>query len=182
MANRRSPARKPLSNPTPRYGSLARRKYQLRHSPRSRKQVLLKETDFSHAYVANSPASRPVLVPLHLNLRRLPSRIMAIARGRDASITNDVKTGMKRKRIASVNENTVPSRSARAMGRFKRQRSQNTSSDDDTNLGRSEMDIDEEQSASWMSDASEMGEQVLDDCKFTVLIAVFELIDNSILS
>lgn len=107
---------------------------------------------------------------------------MAIARGRDASITNDVKTGMKRKRIASVNENTVPSRSARAMGRFKRQRSQNTSSDDDTNLGRSEMDIDEEQSASWMSDASEMEEQVLDDCEFTVLIAVFELIDNSILS
>lgn len=167
MANHRHPPRKPLSNPTPRYGSLARRKYQLRHSPRSRKQVLLKETDISHGFLVSSPASRPVLVPLHLNLRRLPSRLMAIARGRDSStqVSSDVKIGMKRKRVASVNENTFPSRSSRPTGGFKRQRSQNSSSSDDAASSHGEMEVDDDQHPCWMSDTSELEEQGLDKCK-----------------
>ncbi|KAH8117206.1 hypothetical protein DFH11DRAFT_990098 [Phellopilus nigrolimitatus] len=165
MANRRSrtPPRKPLSNPTPRYGALVRRKYLLRHSP---KQGLPKGNSGSHAVHAVT-ASRPVLVPLHPNLRRLPSRLMAPLRGRDAimNASSDSKSGLKRKRIPSVNENAYAPTRARAAGRFKRQRSQNDSSEEDIASSQSTMEVDgaEENPQNWMSDLSEMEEPLLDD-------------------
>lgn len=175
MANRRSPDQKPLSNPTPRYRTLARRKYELR---RLAKHPLL-TVDSHGIQVATSPASRPVLVPLHPNLRRLPSRLMALARGRDehVSVLNEVKVGAKRKRVASANENTyILSRPTRTTGRFKRQRSQNDSSDDDftSSHNRMDIDIDEGNRTDWLSEASEAEEVALDDCEllFVVFISV----------
>ncbi|THH10287.1 hypothetical protein EW145_g1443 [Phellinidium pouzarii] len=163
MAQRRSrtPPRKPFSNPTPRC-RVARRKYHLRHSP---KRAPLKESNDSHAtLVATSPASRPVLVPLHTNLRRLPSRRMAPLRGRDIStnMSSNVKTGSKRKRVASANENTcLPVRGTRSTGRFKRQRSQNDSSDDEFGTTQITMEVDENLQ-NWSSDLSETEEPLLD--------------------
>lgn len=173
MAARRSPLRKSPSSPTYRYGSLTRRNYGHRLSPRSRKQVVLKASPDSHEsnQVASNPATRPVLVPLH-NLRRLPSRIMALSRGRKASTSEaqDVRVGAKRKRVASTNENayTTP-RPTRSIGRFKRRRSvKDDSSEDDFMPSNGAMEIDEsiENETNWMSDGSQMGEQELDDCKF----------------
>ncbi|KLO10425.1 hypothetical protein SCHPADRAFT_878163 [Schizopora paradoxa] len=170
MAARRSPLRKSPSSPTYRYGSLTRRNNGHRLSPRSRKQVVLKASLDSHesCQVASNPATRPVLVPLH-NLRRLPSRIMALSRGRKVSASEhqDVQVGGKRKRVASTNENSYTNpRPTRSIGRFKRRRSvKDDSSEDDFLAPNGAMEVDEtqENESNWMSDGSQMGEHDLDD-------------------
>ncbi|KAI5124307.1 hypothetical protein M0805_008915 [Coniferiporia weirii] len=92
---------------------------------------------------------------------------MAPARGRDASLhaQSDVRIGSKRKRVASVNENAyLPARGTRSAGRFKRQRSQNDSSEDDFATTHGTMEVDEiENPQSWSSDLSETEEPLLDD-------------------
>ena len=150
--------------------SSSRRKYFLRNFA---KRVLFEGSLDSRAvHVANaSPlASRPVLAPLHFNLRRLPSRsrLMAPLRTRNATPKEsvDVETGSKRKRHGSANENSyVHSRGSRAPGRFKRQRSQNDSGDD-IFFPQNAMDIDQtdDESKNCSSDLSDPEETLLDDC------------------
>lgn len=162
-------SQKPSSTPNAFCDTFSRRKYALRHSA---KRILLGDSTDSHAKhvaTATAAASRPVLVPLQFNLRRLPSRsrVMAPLRSRDSgdiAFTN-IQAGSKRKRI---NENNyILNRNARALGRFKRQRSQNDSSDEEPGHSRTTMEIDdvEENPASWSSDLSESEEPLLDDCK-----------------
>lgn len=180
MAQQRSrtPPRQPASNSSSRYGVVVRRTYTLRHSP---KRAQLKGPLNSHAvHVTNaSLASRPVLVPLHFNLRRLPSRsqLMAPLRSHDARIntSSDIQVGSKRKRAGGTNENAqIPTRSSRATGRFKRQRSQNDSSEED-NSSQTTMDIDDtmRKPHSWNSDLSDGEEVLLDDCEPSVILKIF---------
>ena len=161
--------RRPGSNSDTYSEAFSRRKYALRHSA---KRILLGGSADSHAKhvaTATTTASRPVLVPLQFNLRRLPSRsrLMAPLRSRDSgnNIPTNIQVGSKRKRI---NENSyISSRNVRAVGRFKRQRSQNDSSDEDSLHGRITMDVDEieENPASWSSDLSETEEPLIGDCE-----------------
>jgi hypothetical protein len=81
---------------------------------------------------------------------------MAILRGRapDEDRDDGVRVGGKRKRVASVNENTyLFSRTTRSSGgRVKRMRSMTNStetSDDDLSVPASGMDIDAEQEYNW---------------------------------
>ena len=92
---------------------------------------------------------------------------MAILRGRVPVENRDdaVKVGGKRKRVASVNENTyLFSRTTRSSGgRVKRMRSMTNSaetSDDDLSVPTSGMDIDAEQEYNWGgSDVSDEEEE-----------------------
>jgi len=95
---------------------------------------------------------------------------MALSRGKGTSASEpvDVHTGAKRKRVASTNENsyTTP-RPTRAIGsRFKRRRSVKEDSSDDDLTSHSVMDIDDDQddNSSWLSDGSQMDVHSLDDC------------------
>ncbi|CAA7271468.1 unnamed protein product [Cyclocybe aegerita] len=68
---------------------------------------------------------RPVLVPLHPNLRRLPSRIYVAEKDQDSDQlmreSSHVITGSKRKRVVSTNENAhTHGRPTRGSGRLKR--------------------------------------------------------------
>lgn len=182
MATRRSANSQSASSPNSRYGSLSRRQYPLRHSSRTQKHVLLKQDSASHdLHQLNHVASRPVLVPLHPNLRRLPSRLnMAISRERvvDDDRDDGAKVGGKRKRIASVNENTyLYSRNTRtAAGRFKRMRSMADSadtSDDGMITHASGMDVDEEQDYKWPgSDGSDGENGTHSNCMYTAFLPI----------
>ena len=171
MASRRSPSHKHSTSCSTRYGSLIRRKYPLRHSPSAFKQPLLKANSNSHALEQDATpiASRPVLVPLHFNLRRLPSR-MAISRHRDISARDhsDVQVGLKRKRATSTNENAyVPRRGSRAAGTFKRRRSQlskDDTSDEEYSPPQSAMELDDETAGHWLSDHSDIEDSPLHTC------------------
>ena len=172
MAQQRSqsPPRKFASHSSTRNGVVIRRTYTLRHSP---KRAQHKGPLSSHA-VHNtnaSLASRPVLVPVHFNLRRLPSRyqLMAPLRSHDSrsNASSDIQVGSKRKRGGGTNENAhIPTRGSRATGKFKRQRSQNDSSEEDI-LSQNAMDIDEVvgKVRSWSSELSDEEEALLDDCE-----------------
>lgn len=178
MARQRSrtPPQKQIHyHPAP-YDAVARRSYTLRHSP---KRVQRKGSVSSHGtHVADaSVASRPVLVPLPFNLRSLPSRCQAMAptRARDSAsnASSDARIGSKRKRIGNANENGhIHTRSSRATGKFKRQRSLNDSSEEDVS-SRHIMDVDDgdKNSQDWSSDLSDGEDGLLGDCELRVLVA-----------
>ncbi len=169
MANRRSSPQTSTASSPP----LARKKYPLRRSPPARKRGgNLRTATTSHPAVRasiSSPESRPVLVPLQPNLRRLPSRTtfahkvdsdMRVAGHSDA----DAKVGVKRKRVATTNENSVGGgRTTRGAGRPKRlkrnsgQRMDYTSDESDA----SEMEIDHRNSS--RNSESDRGEEEEDD-------------------
>ncbi|KAJ7709587.1 hypothetical protein B0H17DRAFT_1324489 [Mycena rosella] len=108
MAIQRSPVSRHDTNP--------HRKYHLRRSPTSRRLVRLESTP------ELGPA-RPVLVPLHTNLRRRPSRFQSSEKLQD-HLMPPVQLGSKRKRVASSNENAHGGgRPTRGSGRLKRLRS-----------------------------------------------------------
>ncbi|KAL5490185.1 hypothetical protein ACEPAI_5018 [Sanghuangporus weigelae] len=92
---------------------------------------------------------------------------MAPARARNAGFnaSSDVRTGSKRKRIGSANENgQIHTRSSRAMGKFKRQRSLNDSSEEEVS-SQTTMEVDDadKKSQDWSSDLSDEEDALLDD-------------------
>ncbi|KAK7054633.1 hypothetical protein VNI00_003096 [Paramarasmius palmivorus] len=140
-----------------------RQRYPLRRSPTSRKRGVptrnISQASFhsTHASLVHSDLDRGVLLPLHQNLRRLPSRVsLADKLHNDTHDMLDshinVRVGGKRKRVASgSNENTHhagrPTRGTRQLKRFKS--SSNTSEDD-----RSSMDIDSDRPLRWATRSS----------------------------
>jgi mitogen-activated protein kinase kinase kinase 13 len=124
-----------------------------------------RSTANSHAAGVSPPsssdttvASRTILATLQPNLRRLPSRqYLSMKSGtRDVSQNLDVPVGSKRKRVASVNENThAGGRLARGAPKLKRLKvmSARDSSSEEEEL--SDMDVDVP--GRWtVSDASEI--------------------------
>ncbi|KAF8633837.1 hypothetical protein AX15_001214 [Amanita polypyramis BW_CC] len=103
--------------------------------------------------------SRPVLVLLHPNLRRLPSRILLAQKAHQKDMRTapvheqslgSLRTGAKRKRVFSANENVVSN--GRPTGNLecaKRLRSSYSSSDERNDVEQAEMDVD----ASTISDS-----------------------------
>ncbi|KAJ7775142.1 hypothetical protein B0H16DRAFT_1760848 [Mycena metata] len=103
------------TSPT-RYDSSNHRKYHLRRSPTSHRLLRIESTP-------EQGPRRPVLVPLHTNLRRRPSRFQSSEKLQDDPMTH-VELGSKRKRVASANENAhAGGRPTRGSGRLKRLRS-----------------------------------------------------------
>ena len=151
---------------------LSRRKLQARRASKSRRRLLslaepyLRSDNHSHASGSSPPSSRPVLVPLHFNLRRLPSRIFSDDKDemRDAGNGYDVSIGMKRKRVVSGSENTSSMRGARSTSRAKRRKAMSDSSEEDHASG---MDVDEQ--GSWDQSDNSDDDGALDSCKHSSL-------------
>jgi hypothetical protein len=145
MAQRRLSYRSPSS-------SLSRSRYTRRrlHS-RRRAAVSFKTNQPTISSHDSTPPSsptllRPVLVPLHLNLRRLPSRlnINKSYNTRYASTVRTAHVGEKRKRVAASNENAHNgARLLKSHGRFKRQRSSRRTYNNDDDEVASAMDVDD---------------------------------------
>lgn len=127
----------------------------------------------SHASVASSasssspPSARAVLVPVHFNLRRLPSRTF-----KQQEVMHDaVEIGSKRKRVVSGSEN-IQTNSHGVGGRVKRRRAAPDSSDEES----TSMDVDEP--SRWgVSDGSE-SEGASDSCKCHLVIASMNSFDR----
>ncbi|KAJ7685453.1 hypothetical protein DFH06DRAFT_43508 [Mycena polygramma] len=138
MAYRRSPPS--------RHDDTHNRKYHLRRSPNSHR-LLRHETTPEHGPV------RPVLVPLHTNLRRRPSRLASSDKSQDDPMP-PAQLGSKRKRVPSANENAhAGGRPTRGSGRLKRLRSDPY---DPSEAGEaSEMDVDAPASKRWSASASD---------------------------
>ncbi|KDQ61060.1 hypothetical protein JAAARDRAFT_124777 [Jaapia argillacea MUCL 33604] len=127
----------------------AQSRYKLRHSPTSRKRSYTRPKPVvvnSHASSASSDSlpetPRAVLVPLHPNLRRLPSRLHLAEKAvmRDASDTIQAQVGSKRKRVVSGNENVTGG--GRPNRRVKRLRSASRRAETSEDEATSGMDID----------------------------------------
>jgi hypothetical protein len=92
------------------------RKYHLRRDPTSHRLLRQESTP-------ELGLGRPVLVPLHTNLRRRPPRLQATEKLQDDPMP-PVQLGSKRKRVVSSNENAHGGgRPTRGSGRLKRLRS-----------------------------------------------------------
>ncbi|KAL0946778.1 hypothetical protein HGRIS_012951 [Hohenbuehelia grisea] len=117
MAYRRSTQHR--GSPTATFDS---RRYPLRRSPPLKSST--KTRSSSQTSIASSEA-RPVLVPLHPNLRRLPSRLFSHDTDVEMRDTDmSVAIGSKRKRVVSHNENALGhSKPVRGERRLKRLRS-----------------------------------------------------------
>lgn len=146
MAQRRPPYRSPPTSP------LTRGSHYKRRSLYSKRRVvgfnrILDPTAISHGRSA-STHPRPVLVPLHLNLRRLPSRARFLKEESMPIATrkHDVQVGSKRKRVGSVNENVYNGgRPTKGPGSYKRQRStRKYASSDEGEVITSSMDVDDD--------------------------------------
>lgn len=104
----RSPQRITSASPP-----LARPRRPLRRSPTPRRRKP----------ISNLSNSRPVLVPLHPNLRRLPSRIYLEQKDSEMREITGYQVGSKRKRVTGTNENAhTGGRPTRGAGTLKRQR------------------------------------------------------------
>jgi len=171
MAQRRSPNRVSSTSAS---SPLERKKYLLRRPPTSRRRAIalqLSTSTNSHASHASISTAdlRPVLVPLHPNLRRLPSRILLAKKDivmRDASHSQlGVSIGSKRKRVVSSNENAhTGGRPTRGSGRLKRLRSASSRQQDypsDESEGEtSSMEVDTPARWSASDDSDSEGEKV----------------------
>ncbi|KAJ3906162.1 hypothetical protein F5879DRAFT_947549 [Lentinula edodes] len=132
--------------------TLARRRYPLRRPSPTRKRATVTHTtspatfDVFHASGSTRDLNiRPVLVPLHQNLRRLPSRTHLAGKHIDIDDSSmNLRVGSKRKRVASgSNENAQHgSHSSRGSGRFKRFKSSRQSSETSEDEELSSMDVD----------------------------------------
>ncbi|KAK7037975.1 kinase domain-containing protein [Favolaschia claudopus] len=135
--NRRSPpARLPSHQP----------KYLLRRSPNSHRLVRIQSSP-------DHSLARPVLVPLHTNLRRRPSRLRPTDKLDDEPMPPP-QLGAKRKRVPSANENAhAGGRSTRGSGRLKRLRSNSCELSDAGEA--SGMDVDAPSATRWSASASD---------------------------
>ncbi|KAJ3851325.1 hypothetical protein EV368DRAFT_83648 [Lentinula lateritia] len=134
--------------------TLARRRYPLRRSSPTRNRATATHRaspatfDVFHASGSTRDLIiRPVLVPLHQNLRRLPSRSHLAGKHIDIDASSmNLRVGSKRKRVASgSNENAQHGgHSSRGSGRFKRFKSSKQSSEtsEDEELSSMEVDVD----------------------------------------
>ncbi|KAF8643787.1 hypothetical protein AX16_008806 [Volvariella volvacea WC 439] len=123
---RRSPQKQaPISSVSS--PSAHRKKYPSRRSPPNRKRSTVSPrspcstSHAPHASISSPPDLRPVLVPLHPNLRRLPSRLGLFEkenRMRETS-TATTQVGVKRKRVTSAHENPH-GRPTRGASKYKR--------------------------------------------------------------
>ncbi|KAI0689437.1 hypothetical protein BC835DRAFT_1369050 [Cytidiella melzeri] len=155
MAQQRRPAHR--VNSAVDNAAIARRKLQSRRIVNSRRRIFtiaasFPQTSSSHGSVASSsppPSARAVLVPLHCNLRRLPSRLYTEEAMRDA-----VAVGAKRKRIVNGRENTQTNGRSRSASRVKRRKASQDTSDDGEG---SAMEIDSH--SRWDLDASDSSEE-----------------------
>lgn len=112
------------------------RKYRLRNSPPSRARRALRK-----ASSISSPISlRGVLLPLHPNLRRLPSRL-ALLESATMPAIDTLQVGSKRKRVVSTNENAHAH--GRSLRKLKRRKGYKEESED------SEMDVDDDRDSAW---------------------------------
>ena len=167
MAQRRPPHRVPVSSTT---SNSARRQYSLRHTSATRRALAFvnrfqRSTANSHAAGVSPPsssdttvASRPILATLQPNLRRLPSRqyLSMKSTTRDVGQNIDISVGSKRKRVASINENThTGGRLARGAPKLKKLKVMPSCTLSSEEEERSDMDIDVP--GRWtVSDASEI--------------------------
>ena len=145
------------------------RKLPSRRGPNSRRRVFAIPPSFaqstsSHASVASSGSSpsspRPVLVPLHVNLRRLPSRLFLEQHKED--MHDAIQAGTKRKRVVSGSENALANgRGSRAGHRVKRRRAMHDSSDEGAS---SSMEIDD--TSRWELSDSEGDDDGVGSCEF----------------
>lgn len=156
---------------------LTRRKLQeqVRRALNSRRRVFTISSPYPNSRVsvassASSPpsSSRPVLVPVHFNLRRLPSRLVL---EQNDSMRDAVEVGSKRKRVVSGSENLSGNgRNSRASGnRFKRRKAAHHGSSDEE---ASAMEVDER--GRWeLSDDSDDDDGALDSCKSPFIFPPF---------
>lgn len=122
------------------------RTYHLRRSPTSGRLLRLDTTP-------EQGPRRPVLVPLHTNLRRRPSRFQSSGKLQDDPMP-PAELGSKRKRVPSANENAhAGGRPTRGSGRLKRLRSDPYEPSEAGEA--SGMDIDIPASARWSASASD---------------------------
>ena len=147
------------SSPSPKARRLRRQvSAQITRSRSASKNIISQPTPLS----SDIEQSRPVLVPLHPNLRRLPSRILLAQKAVKADTVmrqhsyGSLRAGAKRKRVCNANENIANGRLTRN-GRAKRLRSCSASDEDDT-VDRNEMDIDASAFSGTASDESECEE------------------------
>ncbi|KAJ7272071.1 hypothetical protein B0H12DRAFT_1228910 [Mycena haematopus] len=120
-------------------------KYTLRRSPTSHRLLRLEATEHG--------PRRPVLVPLHTNLRRRPSRFQAEEKLQDDPM-HPPQLGAKRKRVPSTNENAhAGGRPTRGSGRLKRLRSDPYGPAESGEA--SEMDVDVAASTRWSASPSD---------------------------
>ncbi|KAJ3839334.1 hypothetical protein F5878DRAFT_679064 [Lentinula raphanica] len=129
--------------------TLARTRYSFRRPTSTRKRAaVIREASLASSDVLHASSAldiRPVLVPLHQNLRKLPSRTQLTHKHidlHDPSMT--IRIGSKRKRVTSGgNENAQHGgRSSRGLGRRKRLKPSRQSSETSDDDGLSSMDID----------------------------------------
>ncbi|KIP08866.1 hypothetical protein PHLGIDRAFT_357502 [Phlebiopsis gigantea 11061_1 CR5-6] len=140
----RRPAQRATSSSTDR-ALYPVRKLPSRRGPQSRRRVFtipaaFSQTSRSHGSVASSSppdSPRAVLVPLHFNLRRLPSRSFLDSKD---SMHDAVPTGSKRKRAVSGSENALANNRSRSGNMVKRRRASNSSDEDED--AASSMDVD----------------------------------------
>ncbi|KAJ7583003.1 hypothetical protein C8J56DRAFT_1028895 [Mycena floridula] len=163
MAQRRASPQTSVSSP------VVRKKYPLRRSPPYRRGPSSASVNFDSSRSTAAPDSRPVLVPLHTNLRRLPSRMLLAQKDSEINGTGrqhfTAQTGGKRKRVPSANENNAhhDGRDTRGSNRAKRFKTSvdsrmEYSSDEDQG---SSMDIDAASQSS--SRDSDVEEEEVDD-------------------
>lgn len=130
--------------------TFGRRRYPLRRpspdrkrAPRARSNSSAKSDVFHASSVPRDLDIRPVLVPLHPNLRRLPSRLLLAEKHIDILDSEmNPRVGSKRKRVTSAgNENAqVGGRPTRGSGRLKRFKSSRKS--DETSEDEESMQVD----------------------------------------
>ncbi|KAJ6502243.1 hypothetical protein C8R45DRAFT_975873 [Mycena sanguinolenta] len=129
------------------------RKYHLRRSPTSHRLVRLESTPELGRH-------RPVLVPLHTNLRRRPARSQDEDKLQDDPMP-PAQLGSKRKRVPSTNENAhAGGRPTRGSGRLKRLRSESYEISEPGEA--SEMDVDAPASTRWSASPSDDDEPLSD--------------------
>lgn len=155
---------------------LLRKNLKSRRAISSRRRVT-----YSNPYISPSSSShgrdpsssppespRQVLVPLHFNLRRLPSRSF----GEKDSMRHEIDAyhrtlaGTKRKRVVSGAENTASGRGSR-VNRNKRRKATHGSSDDEVT---SSMEVDDQ--SHWEASDNSEGEEDVDSCEETCFSCV----------
>ena len=140
------PGQRPNSHSTPSPRVRRLRRHPSPQTTGNNKRVISRQTPVDIEQL------RPVLVPLHPNLRRLPSRILLAQKASQKDMRTalvheqglgPLQAGAKRKRVFNANENVVSnSRLTGNSERAKRLRSSYSSSEECNDVDQSDMDVD----------------------------------------